>query len=464
VGVLGIRLGRVLALVVTGLLALGADIGSAATTVPGAPSITLNASRTKLTGSAFITLSGRVSGAPVGSVVSLSVSPFPYRTTHVLRTRVPAADGTFSFTPRPDRDTRYRVDLTGTSAHASVQILVVGHFRTGVKALPLGQAEVKVIVFHPKDVRWNGARVSWWFAAGFHGRFVSIRATRTKRINAYATVFSTIVSGPAGHFRWRACFRASDDHALFIAKRFRGCAGRAYSGLGFLPVGYPTPAGVAHAAGFLSHRAGRTAFAVIDSEGRMSGVHEHWTFVSASVVKAMLLVAYLRRLGSLGRQHVDSFSNSFLYPMINVSDNSAATQTWSIVGDGALYRLAHEAGMTDFSISGIWANAQISPADQAKFFFNMDSLIPRQFVGYARYLLSTIAGFESWGIPAVARRRGYAVFFKGGWRGTGLGQLVHQVARLEGHGRRFSIAVMTDGDPSMGYGIGTIQGVTGSLL
>jgi Beta-lactamase enzyme family len=434
------------------------------TETPPPPAITLHASRTTLTGSRFITLTGRVSNAPVGSVVSLSASPFPYRTAHVLRTRAPAADGTFSFTPRPDRDTRYRVDLTGTTAHVSVQILVIGHFRTGVRALPLGQAEVKVIVFHPKDLRWNGARVSWWFAAGFRGPFGAIRATRTRRINAYATEFSTIVSGPAGHFRWRACFRAGDEHALFVQKGFRGCAGRAYSGLGFLPVGYPSPDGVARAARYLGGRAGRTAFAVIDSEGRMSGVHEHWTFVSASVVKAMLLVAYLRRLGSLGRQHVDSFSNSFLYPMINVSDNAAATQTWSIVGDAALYRLAHRAGMTDFSIVGIWANAQISPADQAKFFFNMDSLIPPQFVGYARYLLSTIAGFESWGIPAVARPRGYAVFFKGGWRGTGLGQLVHQVARLEGHGRRFSIAVMTDGDPSMGYGIGTIQGVTGSLL
>jgi hypothetical protein len=196
----------------------------------------------------------------------------------------------------------------------------------------------------------------------------------------------------------------------------------------------------------------------------MSGVHEHRTFVSASVVKAMLLVAYLRRLDARGQHHVDSFSNSFLYPMINVSDNSAATQTWSIVGDGGLYAVAHAAGMTDFSIVGIWARAQISAADQAKFFFEMDSLIPKEFVGYARFLLSTIAGYESWGIPAVARPHGYNVFFKGGWRGTGLGQLVHQVGRLEGHHVTFSIAVMTDGDPSMGYGISTIQGVTGSLL
>jgi hypothetical protein len=120
--------------------------------------------------------------------------------------------------------------------------------------------------------------------------------------------------------------------------------------------------------------------------------------------------------------------------------------------------------MVDFSVTTDWGSAILSAYDQAKFFFEMDSLIPHEFVGYARYLLSTIAGYESWGVPAVARPRRYTVFFKGGWRPTGLGQLVHQVARLEGHHRRFSIAVMTDGDPSMGYGIGTIQGVTGALL
>jgi hypothetical protein len=38
------------------------------------------------------------------------------------------------------------------------------------------------------------------------------------------------------------------------------------------------------------------------------------------------------------------------------------------------------------------------------------------------------------------------------------------VARLEGHERRFSIAVMTDGDPTMQYGIDTIAGVTQALL
>jgi hypothetical protein len=277
-------------------------------------------------------------------------------------------------------------------------------------------------------------------------------------------VLSTTVALPAGRFRWRACLRARDGLALANPRRFARCPGRGYRGGGSLPYGFPGPGAIAGAKRYLSGRAGRTAMAVIDSEGRLSGVHEHWTFITGSVVKAMLLVAYLRMLDERGQHTVDSGSNSFLYPMINVSDNSAATQTWSIVGDGRLYAVAHLAGMTEFSISGIWANAQLSAADQAKFFFKMDSLIPKEFVGYARYLLSTIAGYESWGIPAIARPLGYQVFFKGGWRGTSLGQLVHQIGRLEGHHHTFSLAVMTDGDPDMNYGIDTIQGVTGVLL
>ncbi len=149
--------------------------------------------------------------------------------------------------------------------------------------------------------------------------------------------------------------------------------------------------------------------------------------------------------------------------MIHVSDNGAATEVWSRVGNPRLRRLARRAGMDDFSIHGTWPNAIISAADQAGFFFEMNDLLPRRFRSYANRLLSHITGSQSWGIPAVARPR-WKVYFKGGWRPTGRGQLVHQVARLERHRRRIAIAVMTDGDPSMAYGIATIRGVTARLL
>jgi hypothetical protein len=120
--------------------------------------------------------------------------------------------------------------------------------------------------------------------------------------------------------------------------------------------------------------------------------------------------------------------------------------------------------MTDFSVSGDWGTAELSPADQARFFFIMDSLIPPEFVSYARFLLSTIEPSQSWGIPPVARPLGYRTFFKDGSEPTSLGQLVHQVDRLEGHGQTFAIAVMTDGDPTMLYGEQTISGVAEALL
>ena len=50
-----------------------------------------------------------------------------------------------------------------------------------------------------------------------------------------------------------------------------------------------------------------------------------------------------------------------------------------------------------------------------------------------------------------------------GWRGTWRGQLVHQAARLRYRGITFSLAVLTDGNPSQRYGIETIAGVTRRL-
>ncbi len=432
-------------------------------TVP-APAITLAASRSQIPSGHSVRLSGLATGVAPGTQVTLYQIPYPFRTAKLVASSVTAADSTFSFSFSPDRDSRFSVQLAGTAATAQVAVGVVGRTSTKVRALSLGRAEVTILVYHPSDLRWDHARVLWSYGNGSRGRFTSAPATRATRLSRYVTRLRSTVTLPAGAFRWRACMHVVGAGALLSPRRPPGCHGRGYFGRGRLPVGYPAPNAVARAASYLRGRTGRTAFAVMDSEGRLSGVNIHSTFVSASVVKAMLLVAYLRRLDARGQHTVDPTSNSFLFPMINVSDNNAATHTWSIIGNSGLYAMARRAGMTDYSVTTDWASSQISAADQARFFFEMDSLIPPEFVGYARRLLSTIASFESWGIPAVARPQGYTVFFKGGWRGTSLGQLVHQIGRLEGHHRTFSIAVMTDGDPSMGYGISTIQGVTGALL
>ena len=428
------------------------------------PSISLQTGSTQVTSATQLVLSGQVSGAPAGALVDLYKSPYPYRSMALVRTASPSAGGTFSFVVAPDRNTRYSAQLAGSPATATVVIGVIGRTLTKLRALPLGRADVTIVVFHPRDLRWGGAPVSWSFASGASGRFLTDASTRAYRLSQSVSVLHISIALPAGRYRFRACLHAPSDHALLNPRRPPGCSGRGYQGGASLPVGFPGPAAISRAAAYLSSRIGRTAFAVFDSEGRLSGLHVHWTFTTASVVKAMLLVAYLRRLHAIGQHHVDAYSNSFLYPMIHISDNNAATQCWSIVGDSGLYAIAAAAGMTEFSVSGSWLNAELSPADQARFFFELDSLIPPEFVGYARYLLSTIEPSQTWGIPVIARPLGYAVFFKDGSEPTALGQLVHQIARLEGHGRTFALAIMTDGDPTMQYGIDTLQGLTAALL
>jgi len=225
---------------------------------------------------------------------------------------------------------------------------------------------------------------------------------------------------------------------------------------------YPSATRVRRAQRYIAKRAGRKAFAVVDDRGRLKGFKLRSRFHSASVVKSMLLVAYLRRLA---REHrtLDRDSRALLYPMIHSSDNDAASAVLAIVGERALDRVARDAHMRDYEPGrGTWGFTEVSAADLARFFSRQDEMIPRRFDDYARWLFSTIEARESWGIPAVARPE-FRVYFKGGWLPEGEG-LVNQVARLERPPITFSLAVLSTRNPSMRYGEQTIEGVTRRLV
>jgi len=182
----------------------------------------------------------------------------------------------------------------------------------------------------------------------------------------------------------------------------------------------------------------------------------HRVYVSASLVKAMLLVAYLR---GIGNRAPDAAERAALAPMITASSNDAADTVYHRVGDAALYRLARLAGMRSFSVAGYWANARLTAEDQARFFSRIDRLVPKASRSYARALLSSIVRQQRWGFSRYSLGAGFKTFFKGGWRGTGVGQLVHEAALFERGRTRVSMAVLTDGNPSHDYGTETLRGV-----
>jgi hypothetical protein len=421
-------------------------------------------------------IGGDLTGHPGGDggvLVDLQADAYPYGAFETRSSTRTAGGGTYRFRVTPSRNTRYRVVLGDTPSVRSSRVAVAVdelvssrvHYETP------GRARIVIRSRHPADLHWGGKRLRWYLSRGSAAKLRVAKVTRTHTTGAGVTEMRTTLRVPAGRFRFAACFGARSQAAMGPERarprcghrRFGGGRNALYQGTGRAPFGYPNRGSIDRARRYLAGRAGVKSFAVVTSEGRMYGSHVHRRFVSASVVKAMLLVAYLHKLHHEHRG-LDSQSRSLLHPMIHVSDNSAATRVWSIVGDGRLRRLARRAGMKDFSIQGIWANAMISAGDQARFFYEMKRLLPREFRHYANHLLSHITSSESWGIPAVARPRGWTVYFKGGWRGTSRGQLVHQVARLRRPHVRIAMAVLTDGDPSMGYGINTIEGTTGRLL
>ena len=212
---------------------------------------------------------------------------------------------------------------------------------------------------------------------------------------------------------------------------------------------------------YVDGRQGVVSFALVNERGRLRG-HRKWRVApSASVLKAMLLVAYLKRPSVRGRA-LTEYDRSLLGPMIRRSDNATATQVLAIVGESGLDRLAERAEMRHFRLRSPWGLSEITAGDQARFFYRIDRYVPRRHRGYARWLLAHVVRSQRWGIPPEVPR-GWKVLFKGGW-GSGTGRVTHQSALLLKDGRRISIAVLTEWNPSHGYGTRTIRGIAARLL
>ncbi|HEY7018588.1 MAG TPA: serine hydrolase, partial [Gaiellaceae bacterium] len=206
---------------------------------------------------------------------------------------------------------------------------------------------------------------------------------------------------------------------------------------------------LAGAVAYASHRHGIIAFAV-RTPTRSWGWHRTEIFPSASVVKAMLLVAYLD-MRSVRTRALGPSDRALLAPMIRRSDNDAAGRVLAIVGSDRLRELAHRAGMRRFTpVTGTWGLSQIDAVDQARYFLRIDRLLAPRHRAYAMELLRTITPAQRWGIARV-QPSGWRLYFKGGW-GSGTGWVDHQVALLTRGDERVSVAILTHLDGSHVYG------------
>jgi len=303
---------------------------------------------------------------------------------------------------------RYEVSDASRSAAADVEIVVQSPTRGAVMTVHLGSRRTNTVLVERLAIGLAPGRYVWLVRA-------SIGARRTS------------ASAAAG--------------SLTVERRV------------VAPV--PAAPAIARAAVYLRSRDADAALAIVDTHARLHGYNLDKRFVSASVVKAMLLVEYLRE-----ERTVTAGMRGTLTAMITESDNDAAFRVYARVGAGGLRRLARLAGMTRFAPAGDVLYSRITAADQARFFYRMDAYLPAGRRAFARRLLSHVCARQTWGVAEIARPR-WTVFFKSGWFGAAADPytLVNQVARLERGRLKWSLAVLSDDNPASPYAFVTLRGV-----
>lgn len=216
---------------------------------------------------------------------------------------------------------------------------------------------------------------------------------------------------------------------------------------------------MAAARAYAEGRTGHITFAV-RTPRHLYSVGGSRTTSSASLVKAMLVVAYLNRRAVRARP-LTAAERALLGPMIRNSANANATRVRDIVGNGALERIADRVGMRDFATAPSWGATQVSARDQTKLFLRIDRLVVSRHRAFAMDLLSSIAPDQRWGI-ARAQPPGWSLFFKSGWYediGTN-----HQSALLRRGEHRVAVAILGTGGQSHTYAKRTLRGVARRLL
>jgi hypothetical protein len=175
-------------------------------------------------------------------------------------------------------------------------------------------------------------------------------------------------------------------------------------------------------------------------------------------------------LGAILRQALDQHrfltntEAAWLRAMITRSDNAAASALWAELGHASLQHFLNLAGMTHTILGpgGLWGLTQITAPDEIlllRLLLFPNAVLSPNSRSYALRLMSQVIPSQRWGVPAGAPTS-LTVHVKNGWlpRATH-GWRIHSIGCFTGHGGGYSIVVLTEDNPSMLYGITTVQAI-----
>jgi beta-lactamase class A len=197
--------------------------------------------------------------------------------------------------------------------------------------------------------------------------------------------------------------------------------------------------------------------------GLVCRLNSSWHFDSASVVKVTILGALLRKAQDQ-RRFLTRTEAALAWAMITRSDNGAASALWDELGHRYLQHFLNLAGMTHTFLGpdGLWGLTQITASDEAlllRLLLAENRVLDTSSRGYALSLMAHVVAVQRWGVPAGAPasltahvKNGWLPLATHGWR-------IHSIGGFTGHGGGYSIVVLTQDNPTMAYGIDTIEAI-----
>jgi beta-lactamase class A len=191
-------------------------------------------------------------------------------------------------------------------------------------------------------------------------------------------------------------------------------------------------------------------------------------FDSASVVKVMILAALLRKAQAEHRA-LTRTERTLARAMITQSDNDAASALWADTGRTWLRRFLTRARMTHTHLDpgGAWGLTRITADDETRLLWLLlkaNRVLNTSSRHYELALMAKVTPSQRWGVPAGAPhslvvhvKNGWLPLAPYGWRINSIGAFT---ANSNKHsGQRYSIVVLTQDNPTMDYGIDTVEAI-----
>ncbi len=219
--------------------------------------------------------------------------------------------------------------------------------------------------------------------------------------------------------------------------------------------------------GFIHRRASRVSVAVLDLRSGTTYLYAPADrFNTASTAKVEILGTALHRAQQQHRW-LTSYEQSVAVPMIEDSDNGAADALWADDGDsGPVQRFDDLVPMPDTTVSYAWGLTQVTARDSVRLlrrFVTPNALLDRRSRSYALHLMEHVTWSQRWGVSGGVPA-GVTVALKNGWLPEpSTAWTINSMGWVHGRGRNYLIAVLTDQNSSMSYGIATVEGISARI-